>query len=125
VLDAPAAARVVYPDQAKDVRTAKAIIKIAEQIFAESANVAKFFKSPVHLYSLFIVIYLQRANKQPVTIKRWASRLETFAEQYKQKKQKKPPVAVARYKAAATEGTQKRSNREDRVRYLRASILGS
>jgi hypothetical protein len=122
VLDAPAAARVVYPDQAKDVRTAKAIIKIAEQIFAESANVAKFFKSPVHLYSLFIVIYLQRANKQPVTIKRWASRLETFAEQYKQKK---PPVAVARYKAAATEGTQKRSNREDRVRYLRASILGS
>jgi len=38
VLDAPAAARVVYPDQAKDVRTAKAIIKIAEQIFAESVH---------------------------------------------------------------------------------------
>ena len=76
----------------------------------------------MHLYSLFIVIYQQRANKKPVVINRWASRLETFAEQYKRKR---PPTTVARYKAAATEGTQKRSNREDRVRYLRESILGS
>jgi hypothetical protein len=111
-----------YPDQQKDTRTAKAIIKIIGQVFAESEEVAKFFKSPVHLYSLFIVVYQHWANKKPVVIKGWASRLETFAAQYKRTR---PPTTVARYKAAATEGTQKRSNREDRVRYLRASILKS
>jgi Protein of unknown function DUF262 len=110
-----------YPDAVKDSKAAKAVLGNIEALFKKSPEAAKFFKSQVHLYALFIVIYQQRAQKKPINIPKWVGRLEEFALAYKKAK---PPAIISAYRAAATEGTQKRSNREDRVKYLKSWVTG-
>jgi hypothetical protein len=111
-----------YPTAAADFKATKAALADIQKIFTASPAVKKFFKSQVHLYTLFIVVYQQQALKKAINVNRWAKRLGEMAEAYVSNK---PPSVVARYRAAATEGTQKRSNREERVLRLKEWIFAT
>jgi hypothetical protein len=109
-----------YPDAGADRKTAKSVISEIDILFRKSATATKFFRSQVHLYPLFIVVYQQKAQRKAISANKWVERMEAFAKSYLADRK---PALVDRYRAAATEGTQKRSNREDRVRYLREWII--
>ena len=109
-----------YPKAAADFAAAKAVLADIEKIFVASGAVHRFFKSQAHLYTLFIVVYQQQALKKTIPIKKWATKLEEFAKLYVSNKR---PAIVDKYRAAATEGTQKRSNREERVARLKEWIF--
>jgi uncharacterized protein with ParB-like and HNH nuclease domain len=106
----------LYADADRDFKMTRSILRIVDRIFKLSPEVAKFFKSQVHLYALFIVIFQQRANKKLINEKKWARRLAKFAKEYAKEN---PSSVIENYRAAATEGTLKRANREDRVNFLR------
>jgi hypothetical protein len=110
----------VYPKAKADFSATKAVLADIQRIFSASSPASKFFRSQVHLYTLFVVVYQQQSLKKTIPTKKWAKRLEEFAKVYVAAKQ--PPV-VAKYRAAATEGTQKRSNREERVARLKEWIF--
>jgi hypothetical protein len=104
-----------YPQKAEDFDVAKNVLSEIDKIFDCSEEVARFFSSAVHLYPLFILIRIRLANNLAISAESIATKLREFAEVYRGNPSE---GVVADYRKAATEGTQKRTNREIRIAKL-------
>jgi hypothetical protein len=104
-----------YPQKEEDFKTTELVLNEIDKIFDASKTVAKFFSYAVHLYPLFIVIRIYLAKKLAVDSTSIAKKLDTFLSVYQQNPDE---GIVSEYRLAATEGTQKRANREMRINRL-------
>lgn len=106
-----------YPGKKKDLMLCGEVIKLIDTLFNMEAKLSKFFKTQVHLYSLFvaILVFIQQGKK--LNISSTAKKLSTFVDLYKLNDE---PTDVehdlGRYRLASNEGMLKRSSRELRVK---------
>jgi uncharacterized protein with ParB-like and HNH nuclease domain len=112
----------VYNEKDADYTASVKILGEISEIFALNSTVAKFFKSNVHLYPLFVVISERVLSNATIDYRAAAERLSEFSEGYQAAVLEEP---IRSYRLAATEGTQKRANREERINRLRDWLFGS
>ena len=106
-----------YQEAQSDFDLVASILNIASQIFEQDTAIAEFFATPVHFYPLFIVIFILAKRQHHIEIADISARLKNFSAKYSMPEKERPEI-VNQYRQAATEGTQKRANREMRVNKL-------
>jgi Protein of unknown function DUF262 len=104
-----------YPERESDFATIVAILSKIDILFRASEKAKKFFRSGVHLYPLFVAVFHGAKNNRVFNAEHWVSSLDKFVDAYNSEV---PPEGVAKYRLAATEGTQKRANRAERINRL-------
>ena len=108
-----------YEHKEQDFDTSNLVLNEIDKVFDASEAVAKFFRNAVHLYPLFIVVFGAIEKDVSINHLELAKRLEVFSKAYVSQD---IPETVSKYRLAATEGTQKRANREARINRLREWI---
>jgi uncharacterized protein with ParB-like and HNH nuclease domain len=105
-----------YPEEKEDIKTFESILGICEKLFTKGPTLARFFKNQVHFYPLFVTLYSARVRKTQINVTSTARKMASFIDEYQRDKNRE----IKRYRLAATEGTQKRTNREIRIKGLTA-----
>ncbi|PSV18163.1 hypothetical protein C0W59_02695 [Photobacterium kishitanii] len=105
----------IYEKKDVDLRVTNEIFNDIDFMFSESDEIASFFTSIVHLYTLFVTIdYLKH---QKFDVKVMIPKLLNFIELYKSGNTDISPLIVD-YKSASQESTRSKKSREKRVESL-------
>lgn len=105
----------VYEEKESDLKDTNQILNDIDGLFNENKDVAKFFTSTVHLYSLFVAIDYLRIQRIDTT--KIGNKLLNFIEIYKSEDYVNTPL-ISAYKAASQESTRSKKSREIRVESL-------
>jgi len=103
-----------YPAAKEDRDTFEELLSTCDKLFSEDDGIPPFFKFPVHFYALFISLYIAKSKKKAIKVGSTGQAMKTFISEYSKDRRQ----IVRDYRLAATEGTQKRVNREIRVNML-------
>lgn len=108
-----------YSSKQADVDLCESVIERINQLFNEDEKLAKFFKTQVHLYSLFIAILIFIQQKKKLSVVRTGENLSTFVNLYKLNDEDTDiENELTRYRLASNEGMLKKSSRELRVKKI-------
>lgn len=113
-----------YPSRDEDLAWCKKVIRLMDRLYETEEKLSKFFKTQVHLYSLFvaILIYVQRGNS--INIKKTSKSLTEFVDLYKfNDEDTDSEHDLTKYRLASNMGMLSRSGRELRVKKILSLLV--